>query len=73
MAVLIAVEVVPIATVVSILRTIDAKQKLSRSTTGSATGRSVNRTSTSASKEVYPNSVSRLHNFCCLKQKFIEI
>jgi hypothetical protein len=57
MAVLIAVEVVPITTVVSILRIIDAKQKLSRSTTGSATGRSINfGTSTSASKDAYPGS-----------------
>lgn len=59
MAVLIAVEVIPITTVVSILRTIDAKQKLSRSTTGSATGRSINYgTSHSQSKDAFPGSVS---------------
>lgn len=64
MAVLIAVEVVPITTVVSILRIIDAKQKLSRSTTGSATGRSINfGTSTSASKDAYPGSVSLFLTF----------
>jgi hypothetical protein len=50
MAILIAVEVVPVLTVVAILRTGDAKQKLSRSTM-SATRRSLNFGST-ASKEV---------------------